>query len=67
MASIFLRLDTADNYAELVDIVRSFGARVHPELEQIVESIGHQDERRGTIRRTALQLLRSTDLRVRDE
>jgi hypothetical protein len=57
IASIFLRLDTADNYTQLVAIVRAYGSRVHPAIEQIVEAIGQHDERRSTIRRMAVQLL----------
>jgi len=57
VAAIFVRLDEAENYPELVAIVRSFGALAHQSLQEIVEAMLPRDERRALIRRTALQLL----------
>lgn len=57
VAGIFVRLDGAPNYAELIDVVRRLGDAAQPPLEEIVEAIGVGDERRATIRQTAMTLL----------
>ena len=57
LASIYVRLDRADNYADLIGHVRRFGAVTRPVLEEVVESIGDRDARRATIRRAAVELL----------
>jgi len=57
LAGIFLRLDRAPNYADLLEHVRRFGEEVRPVLEEIVESIGDRDTRRATIRQATLDLL----------
>ena len=56
-AAIFIRLDEAENYQDLIAAVRGFGALAHPVLEEIVEVTAPRDERRALIRQTALQLL----------
>ena len=59
-AAIFLRLDDAPNYTELVSTVAGFGPSVRPALEQIVEAIAPRDERRTVIRQVAERLLQSS-------
>lgn len=56
-AGILVRLDGAPNYAQLIDVVRRLGDAAQPPLEEIVEAIGAGDERRATIRQTAMALL----------
>ena len=57
LAGIFVRLDLAPNYAELVERVRRLGEGVRPVLVELVESIGESDSRRADIRQTAVELL----------
>ena len=57
LAGIFVRLDDAPNYADLVDHVRGMGVSVMPVLEEIVSAFGERDSRRATIRRIAVELL----------
>lgn len=57
LAAIFVRLDQAPNYTDLVQHVRRFGAGVRPALEEIVETISDRDQRRGAIRQAAQELL----------
>ena len=61
LADIFVRLDQAENYEELIQHVRQFGADVRPVLEEIVETIGDRDQRRATIRQAARDLLQEED------
>lgn len=58
LGEIFIRLDLADNYAELVELVRGFGAIVRPSLEEIVDVISDRDTRRALIRQVAVLLLK---------
>lgn len=60
LASILVRLDLASNYEDLVGLVRRFGEAVNPMLEEVIESIGERDVRRGAIRQTAAELLGSS-------
>ena len=57
LAGIFVRLDQAPNYDELVEHLRNFGKQVRPVMEEVVEVIGSRDHRRGAIRLAALALL----------
>ncbi|MDA0333732.1 MAG: hypothetical protein O2782_01040 [bacterium] len=61
LAGIFVRLDGAPNYADLVAHVRDMGAAVAPVLQEIVTVIGAQDSRRSAIRGSALDLLAAMD------
>jgi len=56
-AGIFVRLDGAPNYADLVDQVRGMGVSVVPIMQEIVSSFGERDSRRAIIRHNAVDLL----------
>ncbi|MBT3343748.1 MAG: hypothetical protein HN712_03600 [Gemmatimonadetes bacterium] len=56
-AGVLIRLDEAENYAELVGVVHELGSPATPALEEIMATISPRDERRVVIRRMAERLL----------
>ena len=59
IAGIFLRLDKADDYAELLEQLEPLKDRIEPVLRELVDGISHRDTRRQSIRQTALSLLQT--------
>ena len=58
LAAVFLRLDQAPNYAEYIGYVRALDRRAAPALDEILQGIQPQDQRRRRIRDQAGMLRR---------
>ena len=59
IAGIILRLDKADDYAELLEKLEPLKDRIEPTLRELVDGISHRDTRRQAIRQTARALLQT--------
>ena len=58
LAAVFVRLDQAANYCDLIEHVRAIGEYARPELDQVAsDETRFNDEMRRTIRDAALDLL----------
>ena len=58
IAALFVRLDQAENYPELLQQIRGLGEYARPPLEEIVANADlFADQQRGPIRDTSRQLL----------
>ena len=61
LAGIFLRLDRAQRYGDMVAKVRAMPDAARPVCAEILSQIGARDDTRDAIRATALRLLKEWD------
>ncbi|MDA0746373.1 MAG: hypothetical protein O2954_07625 [bacterium] len=59
LAGIFIRLDRTENYTDHIETVRLLGEPARPALQEVIDTINRNDEKRHAILQTAQNLLDS--------